>query len=122
MGKSTGRGLTKGYTATAAIGARRIVKFGAADSTVVLGAAATDRCIGVSTDLAAAIGERCDVSMTGSIGEVILGGAVTRGASVTSDAAGAGVAAAATNFAIGQAESSGVAGDIIGVIINPHVA
>ena len=57
------------------------------------------------------------------IADVVLGGAVTRGDLLTSDANGAAItatAAAGTNIrVIGIALVSGVAGDIIPVLLNP---
>ena len=119
MGQTTGY-LTKGYTATTAIGARRLVKFGAADGAVVLAAAATDLIIGVSTDIAADAAERCDVLMVGNIGEVVAGGTVARGDLLTSNASGAAITTVtAGNRYVGIAEVSGVAGDIISFIVAP---
>lgn len=107
----------KGFSAGAAIGKGRIVKFDAADHTVVLAAAATDLLVGVSDPVAdAASGEVVDVRLDGQ-GEVVLGGTVTRGAWLTSDANGAAIAAAPATGSnvqvIGFALVSGVAGDII---------
>lgn len=115
--------LTKNLLAEAAINAYRIVKFGSTDDYVVQGAAATDSLIGVVEGVAPAIGERCDVVMAG-IAEIVLGGAVTRGGPVTANATGQGVAAApaagANNRVIGHALMSGVAGDVIPVMLAPH--
>ena len=114
-------GLTKSYTAGGAINPFRIVKFGSNDFEVVQGAAATDALVGVSTEIDAASGERVDVVQAG-IADVKLGGSVTRGGLVTSDASGQGVAAApaagANNRVIGVALISGVSGDIIPVMIS----
>lgn len=114
--------LIKNFLAEAAVGANRIVKFGTADNQVVVSAAVSDTMFGVSTELAAAINERCDV-IVGGIAEVVLGGSVTRGAYVTSDASGAGLAAAPSagtnNSIIGQALMSGVSGDVIPVLVSP---
>lgn len=114
-------GLTKNFTAEAAVTKRRIVKFGAADTTVLLGAASTDLLIGVSTGIDAAINEPCDVKM-GGIAEVEFGGAVTRGQYLTSDATGRAVAAApaagVNASIIGVAMVSGVAGDIGSVLLS----
>lgn len=111
------RSSIKSLVAEAAIGGNRFVKFGAADYGALLAAAASDLIVGVS-DLTAATGEDVDVTMAGPA-ELILGGAVTRGQKLTSDANGAGVAAApaaGTNNQIGAvALISGVAGDIIPV-------
>src|SRR4051794_25888097 len=86
-------GLTKSYTAEGAITANRIVKVGANDWGVLQGAAATDSLIGISTEIDAASGERIDVVHEG-IADLKLGGTVARGALVTSDASGQGVAPA----------------------------
>lgn len=108
------RGLVKSFVAGAAIAANRIVKFGASD-VVVQGAAATDYLLGVA-DSDAGSGARVDVVMTGSV-EVVLGGTVTRGALLTTDANGKAVVAAAGNRVIGIALQSGVAGDIGDVLL-----
>ncbi|CAN5610805.1 hypothetical protein BH10PSE5_BH10PSE5_01300 [soil metagenome] len=109
-------GLTKTFTAEAAVTRRRICKFGATDSSVLMGAAATDLLMGVS-DMSAdvPIGHRCEVRLSG-IAEVEFGGAVTRGQPITSDAIGRAVAAApgagVNNRLIGFAMVSAVLGDI----------
>lgn len=119
MGLTTGY-LTKGYTATTAVGKRVLVKFGAADGAVVPAAAATDLIIGVSTEIDTAIGERCDVLLVGNIGEVIAGGTIARGDMLTSNASGAAITTVtAGNRYVGIAEVSGVAGDIISFIVAP---
>ena len=114
--------LTKSYNAEAAVPANRIVRFGAADYGVVLASAATDALVGVSTEIAADPNERIDVIHQG-IADVQLGGTVTRGALITSNATGQGVAAApaagANNRYIGTALIAGVSGDIIPVLLNP---
>ncbi len=119
MGLTTGY-LCKAYTATTAVPKRTLVKFGAADNTVVPAAAATDLIIGVSGDDAAAIGERCDVFMVGNIAEVVAGGTIVRGALITADSAGAGISTTtAGNRYVGIAEVSGAAGDFVSVIVAP---
>ena len=110
--------LTKAFVAEAAISAFRIVKFGTTDDLVTAAAAAADLSIGIVEGVAPAAGERCDVVMAG-LAEVTAGGAVTRGQLVTADAQGRAVAAAAGNRAIGMARASGVAGDVIEVLITP---
>ncbi len=112
--------LAKNYAADVAIPAFRIVKPGAADDRVTLATAATDALIGATMEIGAAIGERCDVQLAG-IAFVEVGAAVARGALVTSDAIGRGVAAApaagANNSVIGRAlEAATAAGDIIRVM------
>ncbi len=115
-------GLTKSYTAEGAISANRIVKVGAADWGVLQAAAVGDSSIGISTDIDAASGDRVDVVHQG-IADLKLGGTVARGALVTSDASGQGVAAApaagTNNRIVGVALISGVSGDIIPVLVNP---
>lgn len=131
--------LIKSLLAEAAIAAHRIVKCGAADSGALQAAASTDAMFGVSTDIAAAIGERCDVIKLGDA-DVEYGGTVTRGDELTADANGKAIAAtrhshtentaaayaqnAATGTAtltrvIGIANVSGVLGDIGSVAIAP---
>lgn len=116
--------LNKNYLAEAAIAANRIVKFGSADGQVLQAAAATDLLVGVCEAVGPALGERCDVTKVG-IADIELGGNVTRGAAVTADANGKGVAAAPAAGSnvrvIGFAEVSGVAGDIIPVLVAPGV-
>lgn len=114
-------GLTKNYATGGAVAAYRIVKF-SADDTVVQGAAATDLLVGVHGRIAAASGERTDVTHTG-IAEVEYGGNVTRGAKLTSDDEGKAVAAApaqgVNNQIIGIAMIAGADGDIGSVLIAP---
>lgn len=111
--------LTKNYLAGAAINPYRIVKPGANDGEVIQGAAATDALIGVNMEVGPASGERVDIIQSG-IAEVQLGGTVTRGQWITSDANGQGIATTtATNQVIGRALVSGVSGDIIPVLIAP---
>lgn len=114
--------LIKNYVAGAAVAARRIVKFDAADGKVIQAAAATDAVVGVAEQVAAASGERVDVIHSG-IAEVEFGGTVTRGALVTADADGKAVAAApaagANNRVVGIALVSAASGDIAPVLIVP---
>lgn len=114
--------LEKEFVAEAAINPYRIVKFGASDDNVLQAAAATDALIGVVEGVAPALGERCAV-VTHGIAEVKLGGTVVRGGPITSDASGQGVAAAPAaannNRLIGFALQSGVAGDVINVLVSP---
>lgn len=114
--------LYKAFAAGAAIAARRIVKFSAAE-TVIQGAAATDSLVGVSSDIAAASGENVEI-VTHGIAYVEAGAAIAIGALVTSDSVGRGVtagpAAGANNRTIGIAlEAASAAGDIIRVLLSP---
>lgn len=113
--------LTKSYVAGGAIGPNRVVKF-SASGTVVLSAAAADLSIGVTRpQITGATGDRMDVVLEG-IADTICGGVVTRGNAVTSDANGAIVNAVAGNRGIGVALESGVAGDIVPVLISAGVS
>jgi hypothetical protein len=115
-------GLTKNYTAEGAIAKHRIVKVGAADYGVLQAAAATDKLIGVTTEVDADQGERVDVVHAGIV-DLELGGNVAAGDLITSDADGKGVAAApgagANNRVIGIALIAGVAGDLAPVMLAP---
>lgn len=114
--------IIKGYMAQALIEAYRIVKFGTVDATAVKGAAAADASIGVSVQIDTAAGEVCDVVRLGPA-EVRLGGTVTRGALLTSDATGkaiAATAAAGSNVRfVAIADAAGVADDIIPCTVVP---
>lgn len=112
--------LIKNFTAGAAVGANLIVKLGAADGAVLQATASTETLIGVSTEVASASGERCDVILAG-VANVIAGGSITRGALVTADSAGKAVtigSTAGTNYGvIGIALISASSGDIFPVLI-----
>jgi hypothetical protein len=115
--------LLKSFIAEAAISAYRQVKFGTVDGKVTTAAAATDMVIGVSNDVAPALGERCDIITVG-IAYIEAGAAITRGALVTSDATGRAVtpapSAGTNNRYTGIAyEAAAAAGDIIPVLLCP---
>ncbi len=113
--------VEKSVKAGAAITAFTIGKFGSDDDTMIPAAANTDELVGIFQH-AAESGAEVRVSLYG-VSRLKLGtGGITRGQLVTSDASGQGVAlagAAGTNVsAIGRALASGVAGDIIPVLIS----
>lgn len=116
--------IFKSYKAEAAVTANRIVKFGTADNQVVQAAAVGDKSIGVTTALDTDIGDQCDVVKVGPA-EVRLGGTVTRGDRLTSDANGKAVAAApgagTNNYIVAIADASGVLDDIIPCTVLPSV-
>lgn len=121
MGRTTGL-LQKGYTATTAIPAFTIMKFGAADGTVVPATGATAYLVGVQAQLDCAVGDRASATMNSNIEDVLYGGNVTRGDPLTSDGQGRAIKATTTGqFIVGYAEVSGVAGDIGSAIIAPGV-
>ncbi|HLQ13099.1 MAG TPA: hypothetical protein VK130_07620 [Steroidobacteraceae bacterium] len=119
---SNNQRFLKSYNAGGAIAANSIVKVGANDYDVLQGAAATDDLIGVTTETASIAAERVDVVHTG-VADVKLGGTVARGKPVSSDASGFGIQAAPgagiNNRVVGVALISGVAGDIIPVLVAP---
>lgn len=113
--------LQKSYIAGGAIPAFTVVKL-SADTGVVAAAAVSDFSLGVSGDIAAASGERCDVIMSG-IANVLAGAAITRGALLTVDSSGRVVTAAPSagvnNRIIGIAlEAAGAANDVIRMLIS----
>ncbi|MBF0309469.1 MAG: DUF2190 family protein [Magnetococcales bacterium] len=114
--------LVKSMQAGGAIAVGRICCFGASDGVVVQATAATDALIGVCHSLSAETGGRVDVMLAG-VAEVALGGSVTRGGPVTSDANGKGVAASPGNALnvriIGFALESGVADEMISLLLQP---
>ena len=115
------QGLIKTFNAGGAIARSLIVKFGADERTVVAGAAATDKLIGVADDVAAVSGDPVDVVLSG-VATVRYGGTVAFGDLLTSDASGQAVTAApatgANNRIIGVAMVSGVSGDLGAVLIS----
>lgn len=113
----TNYGHIKPYIAESAVGRHRIVKYGTAANGAIVASAAADALMGVSTDVDVAATGRLDVIKTGPA-ELTLGGSVTKGAFVTSDANGAGVTAATGNRYVGIAEETGVSGDTIQITIN----
>lgn len=107
--------LIKSLRAEADVLPYRIVAFSevATNSMVSLAAAASDPLAGTTGKLGAKAGDLVDVVVIGE-GEVQLGGTVTAGAPLTSNAAGkAIVATVAGQRIIGFAGAPGVADDII---------
>ncbi len=106
----------RSYTAETAVGKFLIVKPGTADMNVVPATGSTDLLIGTADDTDTVIGDMVDMG-NGDLHRVLLGGTVTRGQPITSDATGKGVAAAPAAGVnariIGYAEVSGVANDVI---------
>jgi hypothetical protein len=108
--------MVRNFKSTAgAIAAFTIVKPGASDGLVIPAAASTDKLLGVTTDIAAATGDRCDV-IIGGIADVLYGGTVAAGDLLTADSSGRAITAtgtAGTNYRlIGFALIAGVVGDI----------
>jgi hypothetical protein len=116
--------LTKSFNAGGALLAHSIVKVGANDYDVLQAGAVSDKLLGITTDLAANAAERADVILIG-IADLQINGTVARGDLITSDATGLGITAApaagTNNRVIGTAIISGVAGDIIPVLVGPSM-
>ena len=116
----------KSYAAAALIAGCRFIKFAAptTGTTVAASALNTDPIIGVSDAMGAGPGMQCDVHLAGLV-SVQLGGPVSAGDPVTSDAEGRAVlavSAAATSVRVaGIAHAPGVAGDIINVWLAPSL-
>jgi hypothetical protein len=112
--------MEKETKCTAAITtAYTIAKPGADDDTHSLAVAATDKLVGVFQHTTSAADERIRLMLEG-ISEVKLGDTVTRGDRITADSAGKGVTAVAGQNSIGMAMKSGVANDLIPVLLAPH--
>jgi hypothetical protein len=113
--------LAMAFNAEGAIAAYSIVKAGASGGALAA-AAATDKILGVSTDIAAAQGETVDVLMDG-ICFVTAGGNIAQGDLLTSNAAGAAVTAAPAAGSnvrlVGIAMEAAVAGDVFRVMLQP---
>ncbi|MEW6115375.1 MAG: capsid cement protein [Nitrospirota bacterium] len=120
MGQTSG--IEKSAKCTAAVTAFTIAKFGADDDTLSAATASTENLIGIFQHDTAAAGDEVRVMLTG-VSKVVLGGTVARGDWLTSDANAHAVAigaVAGTNYnSIGRALASGVAGDIIPVLLAP---
>lgn len=114
--------IFKSLKAEAAIAAFLIIKPGSADDTAVKAAGATDLLLGTADSLDTAAGDMVDLDLRPT-SEVVLGGAVTRGQPITSDANAKGVyanpAAGVKHRIIGFALQSGVAGDVVGYLRAP---
>lgn len=111
--------LVKNFKATAAIGAYKLVKFGADDDHVSIAAAATDSLIGATGIVAAgAADDHIDVVMQG-IATLTAGGGITRGALLTSDASGNAVTASEDDRVIGIALASASTSDQFPALLNP---
>lgn len=114
--------LIENVTAETAVSPYRICKMGSADGQVVQSAAVTDVLTGVADALGGAAGGRMDLITVG-LADIEYGGAITRGAWLTTDASGKAVAATpaagTNNNVIGIARVSGASGDIGKVLLSP---
>lgn len=116
--------FTRAYEAAAAITGYTIVAFADAanGNTITTAASNTTASLGVADAMGAEIGGMCDVHRDG-LASVQLGGPVSAGDPLTSDANGKAVAASAqagtTVRIIGFADEPGVADDIIDAFLSP---
>lgn len=114
-------GLIKTYDASGAIPAYSVVKFTTTDFQVAAASAVGDALAGITTEVAAVDGERCDVIHDG-IAYALCGGTIAQGDPLTTNASGQVVKAApatgVNNSCIGRARQSGVSGDVIEVIVD----
>jgi hypothetical protein len=114
------------FEAGAATVARRIARFSdvSASQKVAPASANTDPIIGVFDRIAGATGDIVDVIVEGQA-LVELGGTVTAGAPLTTDASGRAIvatpAAATTVRVLGFALEPGVIGDIAKVLVQPSL-
>ena len=109
--------MDKSAKCTAAVStAYTIAKFGADDDTVDVASGATDNLIGIFQHTTAAAGDEARVMLDG-ISRCKLGGTVTRGDPITADANAKGVKASLGQSVVSYALASGVAGDVIPVLL-----
>lgn len=113
--------LIKSFKASAAIGAYLIAK-ASGDKTVATAAGSTDKLVGITREMATDSGGMADLTLAGAA-ELILGGNVSFGDRLTSDASGKGVVVASVSGTvvntIAVALADGVANDRIPVLLAP---
>jgi hypothetical protein len=104
------------YTVSAAITKGKAVKFGSSDEAVVVGAANTDRCIGIIQNSPTTSGDMAEVALQGGGAKGLLGEGVTRGDDLVSHTDGTLVKPNAEgDQIIARAMESGDSGDLIAV-------
>ena len=113
----------KTFCAEGVIEKYRFVKFGTADDKV-LKAGAAEKAIGVfmNANDDAAANDAVEVAHLGGGALIELAGTVARGASIASDADGKGVVATTGQWSPGVCMESGVAGDIVHILLDGHQA
>lgn len=111
-------GMIKTFETDTDIESRKVVTFGAGNRKATLATAVANPLIGVTTDIGTQSNGRVDVIMGGTA-LVKSGGTIVRGEKLTTDATGNVIAVSAgTDRVIGIAMESGVADDVISVLIN----
>lgn len=109
--------LIKTFTCGSAIAGYTLVTLASAAGAVEAANAVTDVLIGVTTQIGSQDNGRVDVVM-GGVTEVKIGGSVTKGDVLTTDASGHAVTATqATDRVIGLALQTAVAGDIASILL-----
>ena len=109
--------LTTTFHAPAAVAGHRLITLAAGDNTVATADAVSDPIIGVSTSIGSQDNGRCDVVVAG-ITEAEIGGTVTKGDVLTTDASGRAVTSGAgTDRVLGIALADAVLDDIASVLI-----
>lgn len=114
--------LIKNYVAEDATNQYLIAKQGTADNQTLKSNAAAAGTIGIVCQPGTvSIGDRVDVVLMGEA-EVLCGGAITAGASITSDASGKAVVAITGQRAVGIALETGASDRVIHCLVSPHIA
>ena len=109
--------LIKTFHAPASVEGYRIVTLAVGVNTVETANAVTDPLIGVTTSIGSMDNGRCDV-IVGGISEIKIGGSVTRGDVLTTDASGRAVTSGAgTDRIIGLALQDAVLDDIASILV-----
>lgn len=115
--------LDKGFTAASALTAYTFVKFSADEAVTAITASATDRPLGITQQpvVAADVNKQAvDVRILGVSKAKVGTGGVTRGFDVAIDNSGQVVApGAAGSRGVGIAMQTGVAGDLVDVLLTP---
>lgn len=107
----------KTLSAPVAVDPYTLVTFAAGLNTVQAASAVTDVLIGITTSIGTQENGRCDVIL-GGVSEVRIGGTVTKGDVLTTDASGhAVVATLTTDRVIGIAFADAVVGDIAPILV-----
>ncbi|MDF2247694.1 hypothetical protein [Klebsiella pneumoniae] len=111
-------GLITCHKAEVALAARRMVTHGTVPDEITLAVDGSKLIIGVTTLVAASVGEPADV-VRSQLTPVIYGGDVVAGDPLTADADGRAIPATAGQFYLGFAEYDGAEGDLGSVWIAP---
>lgn len=107
------------YKADAAIAKGKAVKSGSDFKHVAVGAANTDRCIGIIQSAPTAAEDVCEVAMPGGGAKALLGESVSAGNDLVSHTDGTLVKPNAEgDEIIARALQDGVAGDLIDVVVS----